>query len=187
MYQKRNKIISLYLCNFRARYYLREISKLTKLPLRTTQRLLQELEKERIMKTKKEGKNKYYFLNLQNVKTKFFLLMGEIEKTLLFLKKYLPFNSFLKEKINVCLVVFGSFAEFKAEKGSDLDLLIIGKNSLPFYLLPYKIHKVILTKKQFEKALDRGEPLIKEILKNHIILNGHSYFLNKLWEYYEKD
>ena len=186
MYQKRNEIIKLYLSDFKAKYYLREISKLANIPLRTTQRLLEELEKKKIIRSRKEGKNKYYFLNLQNIKTKFYLLLAEINKTLIFLEKYPVFNSFLKEKINSCLVVFGSFAEFKATKTSDLDLLIIGKEEPPFHLLPYKIHKIKLSKKQFENALKQDEPLLKEILKNHVILTNHSYFLGKLWKYYEK-
>lgn len=183
MYQKRNEILKLYLGNFRARYYLREISKLAKLPLRTTQRLLQELEEEKIIKTKKEGRNKYYFLNLQNIRTKLYLLIAEIYKTLQFLEKYPVFNSFLKEKIDSCLVVFGSFAELKATKTSDLDLLIIGKEP-SFHLLPYKVHKIKLSEKQFERSLMKNEPLIKEIMKNHTILTKHSYFLEKLWDYY---
>ena len=185
MYQKINEVIKLYLCNFNARYYLREISKLSELTLRTTQRLLHELEEKKIIKAKKEGKNKYYFLNLQNIKIKFYLLIAEINKTLEFLEKYPVFKTFLKEKIDSCLVVFGSFAEFKASKTSDIDLLIIGKEP-SFHLLPYKVHKIKLTEKQFKKALIQNEPLIKEILKNHVILTRHSYFLEMLWDYYEK-
>ena len=185
MYQKRYKITNLYLSNFKAKYYLREISKLSKLPLRTTQRLLNQLEKEKIIKAKREGKNRYYFLNLQNVKTKFYLLIAEIYKTLNFLERHPVFNLFLKEKINSCLVIFGSFAEFKESKTSDLDLLIIG-NEPSFVLLPYKIHKIKLTKSEFRKALINNEPLIKEIIKNHIILTRHSFFLEELWDYYEK-
>ena len=187
MYQKRDIIMRLYLSNFKKRYYLREISKLTNIPLRTTQRLLQELEDDRIIRSRKEGKNKYYFLNLQNIKTKFYLLIAEINKTLIFLEEYPVFHSFLKEKINSCLVVFGSFAEFRATKTSDLDLLVIGKEEPSFHLLPYEIHKIKISEKQFEKGLAQDEPLLKEILKNHVVLTNHSYFLEKLWNYYGKD
>ncbi len=186
MYQKRYKILELYLSNFKEKYYLRQISALSRLPLRTTQRLLNELEKEKIIKSKMEGKNKYYFLNLQNIKTKLYLIIAEINKTINFIEKYKHFKSFLKEKIDACLVVFGSFSTYKADINSDLDLLIIGNGDLPYYLLPYKIHQIKITKKQFEKFLSEGQALIKEILENHVILTNHSYFVNKLWEYYEK-
>lgn len=186
MYQKRDKILRIYLRNFKVRYYLREVSKLTGLPLRTTQRLLTKLEEEKVMKSERVGKNKYYFLNLGNIRTKLHILISEISKTIDFLSRYKVFNLFLKEKINACLIVFGSFAEFKPEKTSDLDLLIIGDKNLPYHLLPYKVHKINLTEKQFEKALMKKEPLMKEILKKHIILTKHSYFVDKLWDYYEK-
>ena len=187
MYQKRDKIMKLYLTNFKARYYLREISKLANLPLRTTQRILAKLEKEKIIKSEKAGKNKYYFLNLQNIKTRFFLLITEINKTLEFLEKYPVLKPFLKEKINSCLVVFGSFAELKATKTSDLDLLVISnrKEKVPFYFLPYRIHKIKLSVVQFRKALQK-DALAKEILKNHVVLTKHSLFMDILWEYYGK-
>ncbi len=185
MYQKEYKILKLYLSNFKARFYLREIARLTKIPLRTVQRLLNKLEDENIIKSLDEGKNKYYFLNLQNINTKYYLIIAEINKTLEFLSQYPEIKSFLKEKIDSVLIVFGSFAKFKATKTSDLDLLIIG-NEPAFYLLPYEIHKIKLTKQQFEKALFKNEPLIKEILKNHVVLTNHSYFIEKLWDYYGK-
>lgn len=181
-------LLKLYCSNFRTRYYLREIAKLTNLSLRTAQRLLFELEKKKIMKSKREGKNKYYALNLQNIKTKFYLLEAEINKTLELLDKYPIFQSFLKENFSAPLIVFGSFAEFKATKESDLDLLIIANEKIiiPKHLLPYEIHEIKLNEKTFQKALKKNEPLIKEILKNHIILTGHSYFVDFLWDYYGK-
>jgi len=184
MYQKIYKVMELYLGDFRGRYYLREISRLTKLPLRTTQRVLKDLEEGGVMKSEKSGKNRYYFLNLKNTRTKLHLLIAEINRTLEFLKRYKPFNMFLGERIEACLVVFGSFASFRADRTSDLDLLIIGKEELPFHLLPYRVHKISLTKKQFEQALKNRDTVIKEILKNHVILTDHSYFLEALWSYY---
>ena len=67
MYLKRNReleIITLYTGNYNAMFYLRQISKLTKIPLKTCQNALANLEKERILKGKIEGKNKYFSLNL---------------------------------------------------------------------------------------------------------------------------
>ncbi|MEK6904149.1 MAG: hypothetical protein AABW87_01000, partial [Nanoarchaeota archaeon] len=73
MYQKRNKeldIIALYSGNYKAEFYLRQISKLAKLPLKTCQNALINLEKGRILKSNVEGKNKYFSLNLDNIQTK---------------------------------------------------------------------------------------------------------------------
>jgi DNA-binding transcriptional ArsR family regulator len=186
MYRKRDKIISLYCSDLKGRFYLREIAKLTRLPLRTVQRTLSYLEKEGVMRPVREGKNKYYSLNLQNVKTKFYLLSAEIYRTLVFLDRYPVFKTFLKEPIDACLAVFGSFAEFKATKTSDLDLLVVAdkKLSLPSHLLPYSVHEISLTERQFTKALRRHEPVVKEAVKNHIVLTKHSYFVEALWRHY---
>ena len=83
MYQKRNKeleVIALYTSNYKTEFYLREIAKLTKLPLKTCQNILINLEKEKILKSKIDGKNKYFSLNLDNIQTKSYLLQAEIFK-----------------------------------------------------------------------------------------------------------
>lgn len=192
MYLKRNKeleIISLYRGNYAKRFYLREIAKLSKLPLKTTQNTLFKLESEKILKSKTEGKNKYFYLNLENIQTKSFILQAEIHKTSEFLEKYSAFKTFLKSvKTNDLLIVFGSFSKFKAERNSDIDLMVVSnkKTSLPFHLLPYKNHEIYLAEKSFVKAVKEKETLIKEIEENHVILNNHSFYINTLWENYGK-
>lgn len=192
MYQKRNKeldILVLYLGSYNKQFYLREISKLTKIPLKTTQNLLSYLEKKNIIKSTKHGKNKYFRLNLDNIESKFYLLQSEIHRTLLFIDKYPQIKIFLKDfKTNIPLIIFGSFARFKADKDSDLDFLIIvkKKQKLPLHLLPYKIHKIMLSESSFVKALKKQEILIKELEENHIILNNHSFYINIMWEHYGK-
>lgn len=193
MYQKRNKHLSvliLYLGDYSKRLYLREISKLSKLPLKTTQTTLAYLEREKILKSSVHGKNKYFILNLDNPKTKLLLLEAESFKTFIFLEEYPLFKSFLKEikHISAPIIIFGSFAKFTDTKSSDLDLLVISdkKIKLPFHLLPYKVHEINLSEKSFMKAFENNETLIKEISDNHIILNNHSFFINIWWDKYAK-
>ena len=192
MYQKRNNeltVIALYTSNYTNKFYLREIRKLAKIPLKTSQNILANLEKERILKSKLEGKNKYFSLNLENIQTKSYLLQTEIYKLDNFLKKYPQFKIFLKSlNTNISIIIFGSFASLKAEKYSDLDLLILSKEKqeLPFHLLPYKTHKIELSEDSFKKALNEKETLIKEIEENHIILNNPSSYVNIVWNCYEK-
>ena len=192
MYQKRNKeldVISLYSRNYKTRFYLRQISKLAKLPLKTCQNVLIALEKKKILKSHVEGKNKYFSLNLDNIQAKSILLQAEIYKTDIFLEKYSQFKTFLKElNTNIPIIIFGSFAKLTADKNSDLDLLILSEKEqkLPFYLLPYKVHKINLSENSFIKAVKEQETLIKEVEENHIILNNHSFYLNTMWEQYGK-
>ena len=192
MYQKRNKeleIIALYRDNYKSEFYLRQISKLAKLPLKTAQNVLFNLEKNKVLKSKIDGKNKYFSLNLDNIQTKSYLLQSEIYKTDLFLENYPQFKTFLKSlNTNVPIIVFGSFAKFKADKESDLDLFVISEKGqkLPFHLIPYKVHQVNLSEDSFVKALIEKEALLKEIEENHIILNNHSFYINAMWDYYGK-
>lgn len=192
MYQNRNnelKIISLFRANYRARFYLRQISKYSKLPLKTCQNTLAKLEKAAILKSEIEGKNKYFSLNFKNIKTKLYLEQAEIFQTYLFIEHYPQFKIFLKNiKTNAPIIVFGSFAKFKASKHSDLDLLIIAKKGikLPFHLLPFKLHLIYMTEKTFLEAINKQEALIKEIEENHVILNNPSFYVNVMWNYYGK-
>ncbi len=192
MYLKRNKelsIIALYSGDYKAKFYLRQISKLAKLPLKTCQNILAGLEEERILKSKVEGKNKYFDLNLDNINVKFYLLKAEIYKTDIFLERYSEFKTFLKSiNTNSTIIIFGSFARLTADKDSDLDLFIISnkEEKLPSHLLPYKIHQNSLKEASFKKAISENETLIKEIEANHIILNNHSSYVNIMWEYYGK-
>lgn len=191
MYHKRNKllVLFLYLGDYTRQFYLREISRLTKIPLKTTQNIVSSLENENILASIKEGKNKYFKLNLSNIKTKFSLLQAEIYKTMLFIDKYSAFKSFLKDvKVNTPIIVFGSFANFTANKDSDVDLLVISKEQqkLPLHLIPYEVHEIILSKQVFFKSVKTQEALIKEIEEKHVILNNHSFFVNAMWCSYGK-
>jgi hypothetical protein len=192
MYPKGNnslKVLSLYTGNYESKFYLRQISTLTNLPLKTSQNALKYLEKIKILKGKIEGKNKYFTLNLENIQTKSYLLQAEIYKTDIFLDSYPLFKPFLKEiDTNIPLIVFGSFAKFKADKNSDIDLLVISdKDSrLPFHLLPYKVHQISLSEGTFLKSFESGETLIREIESAHVILNNHSFYINFIWRSYGK-
>jgi len=192
MYQKRNKgleVIALYTGNYKAEFYLRQIAKLAKLPVKTCQNILSQLEKDKILKGKVEGKNKYFSLNLDNIQTKSYLLQAEIHKTDMFLENYPQIKTFLKSfNTNIPIIVFGSFAKLKANKDSDIDLFIVSEKGqkLPFHLLPYKVHQVNLSENSFMKSLKEQEVIIKEIEENHVILNNHSFYVNMMWGYYAK-
>tara|TARA_Y100000310_G_C20612642_1_gene778849 strand:- start:496 stop:1074 length:579 start_codon:yes stop_codon:yes gene_type:complete len=184
-YNNERGILALYLGDYTKEFYLREISKLTKIPLKTTQNLIAKLEKNKILKSNVRGKNKYFKLNLENINTKLHLLEAEMQRTKIFIEKYPLIKTFLKElKTDSLIIVFGSFAKFTADKDSDLDLLIISKQKLPLHLLSYKVHKVELSESSFKKAIEKQETLIKEIEDNHIILNNHSFYVNQMWSWY---
>ena len=181
------KVIALYSGDYKSELYLRQISRLAKIPLKTCQNILTHLEKERVLRGKIEGKNKYFSLNLDNILTKFYLLKAEIDKTSAFLENYPEFKIFLKSlTTNSLVILFGSFARLKADKHSDVDLFIVSEKEqdLPFHLLSYKIHRNRLSEESFRKAIRESETLTQEIEKNHIILNNPSSYVNIIWEHY---
>jgi DNA-binding Lrp family transcriptional regulator len=186
MYQKGNnkmEMVNLYLSDYTNEFYLREIARLSSIPLKTTQDILKQLEKEGIIIGKTSGKNKYFRLNLSNIKTKYVLIEAELYRTSHFLDKYPVFKTFLKEiNSNAAILVFGSFADYSKTKSSDLDLLVISDINLPNHLLPYKIHDIRMTEKSFLNSLEKKEAIMEEIRKKHIILNNHSFFINAWWE-----
>jgi len=192
MYLKRNshlEILKLYTAGYKNSFYLREISKLLKLPLKTVQNATHDLESGRIINSRIEGKNKYFTLNLANIKTKLHLMVAELYKTLKLTETYPVINTFLKELTqfaDIPILVFGSFADFTATKESDLDLLVISNSqkNIPYHTLPFKVHEIKMNQKTFLGSIERGETLINEIFKNHVILNGHDYFVNVWWEKY---
>jgi|SRR3989344_7875730 len=193
MYSNRNNnmlVLSLYLKDYSKKFYLREISRLTKVPLKNTYVILNELEKDNIIKSQLVGKNKYFYLNLDNIEVKYLILNSEIYKTVIFIKKYPHFTGFLKELDDpeACIVIFGSFAKFSVDKDSDLDLLIISdkKIEIPYHVIPNKIHEIILSKNDFIETVEKNEIFIKKIKENHIILDNHSFFVNVIWRKYAK-
>ena len=183
------EIIALYRGNYLKSIYIREMASLLNKSHVTLLPHLKSLESKNILFQKTIGKNKTYTLNLNNIQTKLYLNHSELLKTSQFLEKYPSLKTFLKEiTLNIPIIVFGSFAKLSANKNSDIDILVITntKPALPSHGLPNKIHLTHLTEKNFTKAQQEKEPLMKEIEKNHIILNNHSFYINELWNNYGK-
>ncbi len=187
MYLKRNNelnVLMLYLSGYKKRFYLREISVLTKIPLKTTQNIVAFLEKRKILKSIIEGKNKYFSLNKENIETKWYLVHAELYKTQFFVEKYPQFKLFLKAlDAESTVVLFGSFAKGSADKNSDCDLLLVSEKeeSIPTHLLAHQIHKIEMTPKAYKEATEKRVALIEEIEENHIVLNNHSVFVEMMW------
>lgn len=179
----------LYLGDYSARLYLRQISKLSGIPLKTTQAVLSELEKKGLLVSEVQGKNKYFTLNLENINTKSSLLQAEAQKTLLFMEKYAEFRGFMKElKNDKPVILFGSFASFGAGENSDADMLVISDESveLPKHLLPHRIHEIGMSGKEFSRAVEGRETLLEQVRKSHVVLSNHSFFVDMMWEKYAR-
>mgnify|MGYP001563261174 CR=1 FL=1 len=176
-------ILESFLENYNKWIYGRDIAKKLKMNQKTVSNILNKLEKENILKFSIEGKNKYYYLNKFNPHIKEIIKLIEIQRKIKFLEKYKKikelFNK-LEEKTQDLLIIFGSYANFSSNEKSDLDVLIFEKikeiKDLE-QLYNIKINIIKINEKNFNK----NDTLIKEIIKNHVILKGIEKWIDLTW------
>lgn len=144
----------------------------------TILRKLNNLKKENVVDSRKEGKNKIFFLK-KNIVSKTYILQAELHK-LTKLLRYNPelsilFEDVLKKTDEKLIVLFGSYAKGLAKKDSDIDLYIETKSRSVKKVIE-DIHSKIKVK---IGTFDIKSPLIKEIIKDHVILRGIEVFHEK--------
>ncbi len=178
------EILESFSGDYNKKIYGRDIAKKLKMNQKTVSNILNNLEREHILKFSIEGKNKYYYLNNIHPSNKEIIKLIEINRKMKFIEKYKRFNDLfnkLESRNEGVLVIFGSYANFSANEKSDLDVLIVGKHQEikdleELYNL--KINIIKIDKKKFSKE----DILIKEIIKNHVILKGVEGFIELIWQ-----
>lgn len=192
------RIIGLYISNYSAQCHVREMAKLTRKNHVTLLPHLKELEKDRIIVPKKMGKNKSYLLNFDNIITKSYLLLAETVKAILYLEEVFLVKKITAEIFNLKLdgtfILFGSYAKKTFKKDSDIDIFYIGeikeKEIKEIRKIGKTYGKIINAKKSaindFESGLRSKDPLITEVIKNHILLQNPEQFIDALWRYYNE-
>ena len=165
------------------KYYLRELSsELDEIPS-TIFRNLNILQKEKIIDSYVEGKNKYFYIP-KRITSMYIIKSIQNFKTLSFFEKHISKISLIEEIMKITtksesVVIFGSYAKGIEKNISDLDLLIIDDDSkLKEKLLDVEEKHSIEINPKIVKEVDINNLLVKEIIKNHIILKG-GYFINE--------
>ena len=159
--------------------HVRGISKALNINQMSISRRLKELYSENIVDFRLSGKNKVFFLK-KNFESMQHIYITELHKTINIIKKYpglrIIFEKIRKNKKIKLAILFGSYARKAAGKESDIDIYIESTDK--------KIKSEIAdinTKLNVKiGGYDKENLLIKEILKNHIIIKG-------VEEYYEKN
>ena len=174
--------------------YLREIAAKTNNSTSSISRQLNVLKNNNILVERKFGKELLYFLNLSSNTSLKLCELIEAQKLEKFYKKNVEMKIILQDLLKNIkgenienVTVFGSVAKEKYTKESDIDLLIITNKKRDFAPEIRKIHAeygrhisiVALTKKEFRKR--KYEPVIKEIIKNHLVLFGYEYFIQEVF------
>lgn len=192
-------IISLFRGNYFSQFHIRAMAKLIGKSHVSLLPHLKSFGNDKILISKEVGKSKVYSLNLENNQVREFLSLSEKKETLNLLNKEFLikklYDEFLNLNLNGCLVLFGSYASSTYNKESDIDLLYIGeikeseKKKIKQFGKTYnkEIHLTSMNLKQFKEQLNKQGALIKEIVRNHIILYSHDIFINEvLRNYYER-
>ena len=177
------KILEEFSLDYRRRIYGRNVAKKLKMNQKTVSNILNELEKEHILKFTQEGKNKYYYLNEFYPYVKEVIHLIETQRKISFLEKYKKLKELflkLEERTDGILVIFGSYASFSANEKSDLDVLVMGKIKEVEDLEEIYNIKINIVKSKKDK-FDKKECFIKEIIKNHIILKRMEDFVDLIW------
>ena len=177
------KILREFSTDYTKRIYGRNIAKKLRMNQKTISNILNKLEKEHILKFTQEGKNKYYYLNEFYPYIKEIIQLIETQRKINFLEKYKKLKEFflkLEKMAEEILIIFGSYANLSANEKSDLDVFVIGgirdiEDLEELYNV--KINIVKSNKNKFDKK----EHIIKEIIKNHIILKGVEGFVELIW------
>lgn len=158
------------------------IARKKKLNQKTTSNYLIELEKENILKSENQGKNKLYFLNLNDKEIiKNFIISIESLRTISFYKKNLLIKE-IAEKIYPLIkgtaLIFGSYAKNTQKPDSDLDILIVGKCNEKEINKISKIYKKEISLKIYPKL--EQDILTKEAIKDHIIIKNSEQLIEKI-------
>ncbi len=174
---------------------IRDISLKLGAPYMTLSRLIKRLSKQELINVEKKGNNYLCRINLKYSLLKHHLIIASEEITQDYLNKQ-PIISIMRKTImqyapkTTTALLFGSYAQNKQEKYSDIDLVFISKNkkNLPQLkkelshlekLYDKEINILIFTPNQFQEMLKAEEENVgKQIFKNNIILYNPEQF----WE-----
>jgi predicted nucleotidyltransferase len=175
----RRKLLTFFYVNRSARVYVRQLALALNADSTNLSRELARLEREGLLRSEVEGRQRYYSINRDYpyLKPVFALLQGSV-----------GIEPALQQALHAVDGVesawlFGSFAKNESDAASDIDLLIVGKPdqaklaseiSGTEKALRREINYTVLTQKELNRRLKKGEPFIADIWNGkRIELIGH--------------
>lgn len=179
MVQNKNNLeLEIVLVLLKSKAHLREIARTLNESHSTILRKINELVKENVLDYKKEGKNKVFFIK-NNLNAKNYVYSAEIHKLNILLKKHpelsIIFEDIKKNLSKGMIILFGSYAKGIPRKDSDIDIYLETNDTKIRDRVKETNSKLSIKIGKF----DTKSLLIKEIIKNHIIIRG-------LEEFYER-
>ncbi|MFH1065585.1 MAG: hypothetical protein V1734_03725 [Nanoarchaeota archaeon] len=189
------RIVGLFRQDYLAGFHTREMAKLLGTSHVTLLPHLNALEKEKALVFSEKGRNKVYSLNLTNIIAREYLVMAEKAASIeLFSKSFLLkeiYSKIAAKNLNCILLLFGSYAKGYSAKESDIDMYgiyFIGINNIKGIKEIGLLYNKRISLKEtgvesFENALRNKDPLVREIMAGHIVLQNADAFVALLWKY----
>ena len=190
------KILGLYRSNYATAFHVREVARKIRIDVKAVQLQLRMLENVNVVSGTTNGRNKEYRLNFGNYLAKYYMVLAEAFASITFLSENFEVKKLISEigePLGGCIVLFGSFAKGEVTPESDIDLLVIsdGKPDTNAAveagrLMGREVNVKSTTKEKFLDGLMNGDPLIREVIANHIILKDIDTICNVMWLYHAK-
>jgi len=191
---------------FQRWFYTRELSKLADVSTWVVSREFSGLVKQKMIKERQEGREKYYALDLSNSKTRALCQLFESERRETLFKDNRRLAWALEEISKrvldflpqvQCLVLFGSAARGEMTKTSDVDILTLVPNLTQesfdqlmkdvdklardvTAIYPVNLAPMTMTLRDFEVALREKKRIAKDVLRDGIILLGEDRYFRLL-------
>lgn len=121
------KIINLFYADKFSKIHLRDIARKTKLNENSVSRFLNQLQKDQILKSEKDGNLKKYSIKMNSLAFSIFMVFDIQRFNKLPSIRKNAIKYFLKKLENqpIIILLFGSTAKFNFTKKSDIDILLI--------------------------------------------------------------
>lgn len=183
LHMEQNYAFEIVLLLMKEKSHVREIAKRLNVNHMMISRTLALLINQNIVDYKQEGKNKVYFVK-KTEEARNYLIMAELYKLNRIISKYPRLRRIItyiqnNKKIKLA-ILFGSYAKENPKQDSDIDAYIDTKNK------DIKEETSMIDSKLSVKIgdFDKRNLLIREIIKDHVIIKGAELYYEKL-EFFE--
>ncbi len=160
--------------------HIRGIAKIINAPHSNISRLMKRFLEKNVVDFRIEGKNKTLRFK-KGIEALSYVYMAEHFKLLKLLEKYPNMSIIIDlilsklDKKSELVLIFGSYAKFNAKNDSDIDIFIETNDTK----IKTKVENINSKLSVKIGKFDKNSPLIKEIIKDHIMIKGIEYYYEK--------
>jgi len=178
VHNRNNLELEIILVLIKNKTHLREIARILKESHSTVLRKINDFVKENVLDYKKEGKNKVFFIK-NNLKARNRVYSAEIYKLSKLLEKHPELNIIFwdirKNFKKGMIILFGSYAKGIPKKASDIDVYMETTDKKTKNTIEDLNSRINVKIGKF----DVNSLLVREIIKNHVIIGGVEDFYEK--------